>query len=342
MLDFDWKKQNEYQPMAGGNKRIKQLTYLYWFVLLYVVAALIWWFISLEKQNRSMARLREANLNAARSELTLAQYQSALNEIQDSTRRNTGKYLAEGITFLTLALTGAVFVYRSVRKQFRVQQQQQNFMMAVTHELKTPISVAKLNLETLQKHHLDPEKQRKLIAMTLQENSRLNFLTSNILVSAQLEGGYAATGEELDFSRLVADQVQEFRNRFPDRILQEDISPDMDIKGDPLLLQLLVNNLLENAIKYSPRQKPILCRLKNTGSRKMLLEIIDQGEGIPDTEKKRIFEKFYRIGNESTRRAQGTGLGLYLCKKIALAHNGDISVTNHLPTGSIFAVSFTR
>ena len=66
---------------------------------------------------------------------------------------------------------GAVFVYRSVRKQFRVQQQQQNFMMAVTHELKTPISVAKLNLETLQKYQLDAEKQKKLIRMTLQETS---------------------------------------------------------------------------------------------------------------------------------------------------------------------------
>ena len=79
----------------------------------------------------------------------------------NETKRNTAKYISEGITFLLLILVGAVFVYRSVKRQFKLQQQQQNFMMAVTHELKTPISVASLNLETLQKYNLDPEKQKK-------------------------------------------------------------------------------------------------------------------------------------------------------------------------------------
>ena len=110
-------------------------------------------------------------------------------KIDNDSKRNTEKYIAEGVTFLILIFVGAFFVYRSVRKQFRVQLQQQNFMMAITHELKTPISVAMLNLETLQKYQLDAEKQKKLIRMTLQETSRLDTLINNILVSSQLEGG---------------------------------------------------------------------------------------------------------------------------------------------------------
>lgn len=326
--------------MQTGKGRINRITLLYGFVLFYIVAALVWWYISLEKQNRDMAGLREKNLESQQNLLTPDRYERALDSIHNTRKRNTAKYLAEGIAFLSLALTGALFVARSVRKQFRVQQQQQNFMMAVTHELKTPISVARLNLETMQKHQLDQEQQKKLITKTLQETARLNFLTSNILVSAQLEGGYASTYEELNLSDLVRDCVQDFKNRFPDREIEAVIEPETELKGDALLLQLLVNNLLENAIKYSPRTKPILCQLKKDTPGKVVLHIIDEGEGIPDAEKLRIFDKFYRVGNESTRRTPGTGLGLYLCKKIAVAHNADISVTNHLPNGSNFAVSF--
>jgi K+-sensing histidine kinase KdpD len=72
----------------------------------------------------------------------------------------------------------------------------------------------------------------------------------------------------------------------------------------------------------------------------VVLNILDEGVGIPDNEKKKIFEKFYRIGNESTRKTQGTGLGLYLCRKISKDHNADISVTNNLPSGSNFAITF--
>lgn len=287
-----------------------------------------------------MTALALQNLQSEKNEITTEDYRVMETEIYRSEKRNNAKYLGEGITFLTLTLIGAGFVSRSIRKQFRMQHQQQNFMMAVTHELKTPISVARLNLETLQKHHLEESKQRKLIAMTLQETSRLNFLTNNILIASQLEGGgYAFTRDDLNLSDLFRDCIQDFIQRFPDREFNSSIEADTEVKGDPLLLQLLINNLLENAIKYSPRQKTIQAILKRVAG-KPVLQIIDEGEGIPDAEKKNIFDKFYRIGNEATRRAQGTGLGLYLCKKIAADHNADISVTNNTPSGSIFTVEF--
>jgi signal transduction histidine kinase len=213
-------------------------------------------------------------------------------------------------------------------------------MMAITHELKTPISVAKLNLETLQKYHLDEEKQKKLLRMTLQETSRLDTLINNILVSSQLEGGgYINSKEELDFSSLLKDCIKLAKSRYSERTFIENIEDEIEIAGDPLLLQLMISNLIENAVKYSPKEKPITCNLSKTNN-KVVLNIIDEGIGIADTEKSKIFEKFYRTGNESTRKAQGTGLGLYLCRKIAEDHNADISVTNNVPSGSNFVIHF--
>lgn len=323
-----------------SRKRLLRTSITFWMLLLYIIAALVWWFISLEKQNAQVASERFINLAKDKDKLSPTDYTRQYIIIAETEKRNNAKYIGEGSTFLLLILTGAVFVYRSISRQFKAQQQQQNFMMAVTHELKTPISVARLNLETLQKYTLDPEKQKKLIRNTIDETARLTFLTNNILISSQLEGGrYQSAREELDLSTLLSDCLRDAQTRFPDRQILGEIETDTDIKGDSLLLQMLINNLLENAIKYAPKERPIIARLHKSGST-IQLQVIDEGPGIPADEQKKIFTKFYRIGNEATRKAQGTGLGLYLCRKIARYHNGDISVTNHLPQGSNFTVIF--
>lgn len=321
-------------------KRQRRTTLTFWTLLFYIIAALVWWYISLEKQSNQLGEEQLKNLSIRKETLSDELYNEYKAEINKEIVRNTRKYTAEGITFLLLILIGAVIVFRSIRKQFRLQQQQQNFMMAVTHELKTPIAVARLNLETLQKYNLDPEKQKKIIRTTLDETARLNFLTNNILISAQLEGNHFSTDkEELDLSSLLKDCVRDFKNRFPDRLFIEEIEGDADIRGDQLLLQILINNLLENAIKYSPKEKPVTAILKQANN-VITLQIKDEGSGISAEEKMKIFNKFYRVGNESTRKTQGTGLGLYLCRKIALDHNADIQVTNNVPRGSNFAVIF--
>jgi two-component system sensor histidine kinase CiaH len=325
-----------------SRKTIRRATIIYWLMLFYIVAALVWWFISLQKQSHLLADFKLKQLDASiDSSASPLLYRSVYNTIISGKKTDSIKHLSEGLFFLALIIIAAIFVFRTVRRQFKLQQQQQNFMMAVTHELKTPISVARLNLETMQKYSLDPEKQRRLIRTTLEETSRLNFLTNNILISSQLDGGgYPFSKEELDLSDLLKDCMLDFRNRFPDRIFSEQIETDVDIKGDLLLLQILINNLLENAIKYSPKESPISATLKKTDS---LIElwITDEGPGIPDNEKKKVFSKFYRIGSEATRKTKGTGLGLYLCSKIAADHNADISVTDNHPRGSSFAVRFS-
>ncbi|MBA4166340.1 MAG: two-component sensor histidine kinase [Chitinophagaceae bacterium] len=317
-------------------RRLTIITILYWVLLVYIVVALIFWFIELNKQNAQMTDYRMSELK-----LDDPYYNARAGEIIAERDRKTAQFVGEGGLFLALILIGAVFMYRAVRRQFTLQLQQENFMMAITHELKTPIAVAKLNLETLQKHQLDDARRQKLLQMTLQETDRLNALASNILVSAQLEAGRPFSKEELDFSELVKKCVQEFTNRLPDRQWNISIKEDIEVLGDPLLLQILVNNLIENAVKYSPAKSAIGCRLdKEEG--KPVLRITDEGPGIGISERKKIFEKFYRIGSERTRAAKGTGLGLYLCKKIAKDHRSTIQAEENTPRGSVFVVRFEK
>jgi K+-sensing histidine kinase KdpD len=299
------------------------------------MAAWVWWFISLQNQNDQMLMYKSLQINKDDPA-----YEQSLDLINEEHKRKTTQWISEGITFVIVTLIGAVFVYRSVRKQFLLGKQQQNFMMAVTHELKTPIAVINLSLETLQKRKLDEEKQQRLISTTLQETDRLNDLTSNILITAQLESGnYAPAKERIDLSELADKCASDFSHRFLSRTIEKNIEGNIYINGERLLLQLLINSLLDNALKYSPKEKPVLLELSKHQD-KILLKIVDEGGGINDHEKKKVFEKFYRSGNEAIRKTKGTGLGLYLCKRIAESHKAKIKLVNNHPAGSIFIVEF--
>jgi two-component system sensor histidine kinase CiaH len=290
--------------------KLAVVTFVYWFLLLYMIAALAWWFIALEKQNSIMTAIRVSELLKDDP-----LYLSKLANIQEMSSRKTAQYIGEGITFLALILVGAVYVYRATRRQLKFSAQQQNFMMAITHELKTPIAVAQLNLETLQKRKLEEDKQQKLIANTLQEANRLNTLCNNILFTSQLDaGGYSVNFQELNLTDIVETCVDDCKSRFPERVITEAIEENRLMQGDPFLLQMLVNNLLENALKYSPKNMPIHVSL-SFAANKNVLSIADLGQGIADQEKKKVFDKFYRSGSENTRKAQGTGLGSLFVQK---------------------------
>lgn len=318
-------------------RRFAFITVVYWFLLSYLIAALAWWFIELWKQNEEMYAFRKELVQAGDPS-----YPQMIRTISEERDRNKAQYVGEGIMFLVLTLFGAVFVYRSVRHQIRLNTQQQNFMMAVTHELKTPIAITKLNLETLGRHRLDEERQKRIIGSTLQETNRLNDLCNNILLSSQLDaGGFTIHKEMMDAGKLTEETVRDFRQRFPHRIIESKIVEDCPLMADPLLFRLALNNLVENAIKYSPAEKPILMSLETEDGR-MLISVKDQGTGIPDGEKKKIFERFYRIGAEETRQAKGTGLGLYLTRKIIGDHGGTLHVEDNVPCGSNFVIRMPK
>ncbi|CAN5282649.1 hypothetical protein BH11BAC6_BH11BAC6_16330 [soil metagenome] len=315
-------------------QRFAFIVLVYWFLLIYIIAALVWWFISLENQNNLMYTYRFAELNKEDPG-----YTEKLQHLGEDKARKYAQYIGEGTTFFLLILVGAVFVYRATKKQIMLSQQQQNFMMAVTHELKTPIAVMQLNLETLLKRKLDVQQQEKLITLALDETNRLNQLTNNILVAAQLESGsYIINKQQTNLSKLVEDAVCDFQKRFRLRTCFSTVDNEIIIQGELMLLQILISNLIENAFKYSGKDKPVQVVL-SVQHNKAILKVIDNGPGISNTEKKKVFEKFYRSGDESVRTAKGTGLGLYLCKRIVKDHAGTITVEDNTPAGCIFTVT---
>lgn len=320
--------------MPDKIKKLRFIFIIYWFMLAYILAALIWWFIALNRQNRQMAQYQIEQLNQAGNN-----YPAELDKISNLEKRKTTQYAGEGITFFLLIITGAVFVYRVVRRELKISEQQQNFMIAITHELKTPISVARLNLETMLKRKLDEQQQQRFLQNTLEETNRLNALCNNMLLSSQIEaGGYHVTNEETNISELITTCVRDFINRYPLQEISTNITPEVFINGDRLLLQMMANNLIDNAIKYGTKDHPVTIIL-SASDNKINFSVKDEGKGIAAEERDKIFNKFYRIGNAATKAAKGTGLGLYLTKKIVKQHNGNIAVTENKPLGTIFTVT---
>ena len=323
-------------PLVKINK-LGLVRFIYWVFLTYMIAAFVWWYVSLEKQNDEIAAVKFQSIQLSDPAL-----QQKVKQIQNFQLRKNKQFIGEGLTFLFLFLLGAIYVYRSLLKQLRYSNQQQNFMMAVTHELKTPIAIAHLNIETLLKRDLDTPQQNKLLEATLKETKRLDALSNNILLASQLDmGQYEANQQELDLSKLVKEVCQSFQERFPLRLLDTFIEASIFIQGEALLIQMLLNNLLDNANKYSPVHTPIAVHLQREQAQ-LILSVKDLGIGIPANDREKIFEKFYRVGAESTRSSKGTGLGLYLCKKITAFHNASLQVKPNEGQGSIFTVIFAN
>ena len=318
-------------------KKLRTIFIIYWFLLGYIIAALIYWFILLNQQNNILTDFKILQVGNSKSNSG-----ELLTQIAVGKKRKEIQYFSEGAIFLLLIITGAILVYRAVRRQLKLSQLQHNFMMALTHELKTPIAITKLNLETLKKRTLTNEVQQKLISNTLQEANRLNDLCSNMLLASQLEaGGYQFTYEDQNFSEIVVGSVSEYKNRFPERNFLSDIDAEIFLRCDKLLIQIAVNNIIDNALKYSGPGDSINIELKQS-DKNFVLKIADQGKGIPDAEKEKIFNKFYRLGNQSTREAKGTGIGLYLSRTIVQENNGKLEVFNNNPSGSIFQFTFAK
>jgi len=213
---------------------------------------------------------------------------------------------------------------------------EKTFLLSVTHELKTPIAAVKLSLETLRSRKLTEEQQTNILSEALRENNRLQFLSENILLATRLDQKqHHLQKEQVDFSALVQAEVNRFQ--LSTGRIESSVQPNIYTIGEPELLRALVSNLIENALKYSSIEEMVSVNVfKNHNS--ISLEVIDEGQGIASSERQHIFEKFYRVGNEETRKHKGTGLGLYIVKSILKLHEGKVEVTANQPKGTIFTV----
>lgn len=317
---------------------MRVFTSLYILILVYIIAALVFWEINLQKQS---GRIYAQEVITLRNQVDSARlpniYNHEMDMLNQKLKSRTMQYVGEGATFLIVILIGAAVVYGSFVRRMMVSKQQNNFMLAVTHELKSPVAAIKLNLQTLEKHQLNEEKRKMLIDRCISESNRLNDLCNNMLFTSQIEGRqYKPAMETFSLSVVAEEMVADIAMRYSRRF-QEEIDAGCKVVGDAPMLRIAISNLLENAIKYTPASLPITITLTHKPPMAML-SIADEGPGIPDSEKKRIFDKFYRIGNEDTRKTKGTGLGLYLSSKIVEQHKGRITVTDNTPSGSIFHI----
>lgn len=248
----------------------------------------------------------------------------------------------EGAVFMFLLCVGAYFIHASIKKEDKLREQQQNFLMSITHELKSPLAAIKLSLETIVRRSLDREQQLVLLRNSLKDTERLDDLVENMLLATKLENGaYSFPKEEFNFSVLVqkiADRLQ-VHSCGCEQLIKTNITADVFVEGDKFALSSVVTNLIENAVKYSGECAEVSVELGQNGG-KTFLRVADKGIGISDAEKMHIFDKFYRVGDEKVRKSKGTGLGLFIVKEVLQHHDADISVSDNVPEGTIFEVTF--
>ncbi len=248
----------------------------------------------------------------------------ALHRLDHLARERIRMFVSEGIFFSLLLIVGVLYVYWILRRELLFERRQSAFLAATSHELKTPITSLRLYLDTLSERDLPPPQQREMLATMRNDLTRLTDLIQRLLQAQALVGGKSrAKLERTNLSEETKYVLDEVFGRFDLKgfQLRSRLEPDLFAQAHPERWRGLVRNLLENAFKYSPDGGVIEIRLSRRGSLAEL-EVTDQGIGIPPAELEQIFGRFYRVGNEDTRRAAGTGLGLYLVREIAESFRG--------------------
>ncbi|MBC7926827.1 MAG: HAMP domain-containing histidine kinase [Bryobacteraceae bacterium] len=238
----------------------------------------------------------------------------------------TGLLLVLGVVFFGLIITGVVLNTIFLIREIRRNEHHDAFINAVTHELKTPVASMRLYLQTLQSRNVTEAKQREFYDIMLADSDRLMGTIEQVLRAARTSNSKPSLQSRIDLHDLVSECVELSRLRHQ---LQKgsvefaDLSGGRSVvTGDIDELKAAVSNLLDNAIKYSGSTVHIAAELASTGSNHVAVRVRDSGVGIPPSELKRIFRRFYRVPSGIALRVKGTGLGLFIVRSVAERHGG--------------------
>ncbi len=253
-----------------------------------------------------------------------------------------------GVIFFGLIIAGlsvnTVFLVREIRRN----EQQDSFLNAVTHELKTPIASIRMYLETLESRQLDEPQRREFYRIMLEDTDRLLGTVEQVLKAGEArQRSNRKNWQELDFSELVksALDLTRLRHHLTPENLRFGAAPQegLLVLGNPEELRTVVFNLFDNAVKYSGDSREIVVDVRTPDIDTVLLSVHDLGIGIPRSELKRIFHRFYRATNPLAGQVKGTGLGLFIVRSIARRHGGDVYAESEGEgRGSTFTVRLPR
>lgn len=261
-----------------------------------------------------------------------------------------GGQLISSVSVLIFVLLLIIFVllYRVGLKQLRLARQQQDFIASVSHELKTPLTSIRMFGEMLREGWVSPDKQKEYYDFICDESERLSRLIANVLQLARMERQELQLDIKPHSLAMLADLI---RSRLQSQVDRTGLTLSIAVAADAAtctlavdadaLIQILLN-LVDNAIKFSrdSTQKRIELNVEHD-THSVHFKVRDFGPGIPPGQQQKIFELFYRVGNELTRETQGTGIGLALVQQLARAMTGSITVRNVQP-GAEFTLTLPR
>ena len=266
---------------------------------------------------------------------------AVLKSLDQRLDRKSKAWLGEGIVIglITLIIILAMYIY--IDQILRFNLQKTNFMMAVTHELKTPIAAAKLAIETVIRNK-NIAAQDRVLEISKKNIDRLSGMMERVLLATQFENSLPVAQKKWESCSDIIQKALVDCQFTDEQILKISlvIPSNFSIYCDSNMIKIAFINLFTNSIKYSEPNGVNIIVSSIINNEHCQILISDQGIGIPMIERTRIFEKFYRVGNEMTRSRQGSGLGLYLVKQILQLHDARIEVQANNPKGSTFVINF--
>lgn len=237
---------------------------------------------------------------------------------------------------------GVVYAFRDLTEERALEELKADFVATVSHELRTPLAAIYGSAQTIRRTdiELDEEIRDQLLAVIASESDRLGSIVNDLLVAGRLDANQLPVSvERCDPVELAGSVLDAARTHLPESVELELRVPNRvpDVIADPGQLHQVLVNLVDNAIKYSPEGGPVAVTIAN-GDHAVRFAVRDEGLGIPASEHRRIFEKFYRLDPDMTRGIGGTGLGLYICRELVRRMDGKIWVESRVGAGSTFVV----
>ncbi|MCH7666254.1 MAG: HAMP domain-containing histidine kinase [Acidobacteria bacterium] len=269
----------------------------------------------------------------------------ALEDLRQQRVRWLSQYGWEGGFFLAVLVISMAAVWRALYQESVLRRRQQNFIAAVSHELKSPLASLQLSAETLSFRDLPRDQILKLAHRLRADAGRMEDMISKILDTSQLDQGWIVLHPEpLEIGAMVDHVLEELEHRITEvgARVHVDIAPDLAIRADPVGVRTVLSNLLDNALKAVRGKDQGTLRIRAVRDKRYVhLRVEDDGVGFRPEESVLLFEKFYRPGNEMRREGSGQGLGLYIARRFVELEKGRLKAhSDGINQGAVFEVSW--